>query len=722
MSTRGDRMGDRVSDALNSPPLDVTTGTLDARKHRIWRAICNALELGGGDGLVNEKIYAAKVGTSQAALTAQQLATAASGTDVSSQTIASGASATLFNADAAITGAVGLMIPGGTSIRFQASASVTADDPNATIRILATLSENGVGTIAEAWIEGIHSETAEIYNGSFDLTEDYGPLVGDLGLTLVGYVDGAAAPIEINLTYNADDHPTWCEPALLLDMVLSDADPLPDGVAASGAPNRKIVREGHVHPLGPPSATGGKLWTALVPDPYAHAPVVAICGAQNDLLAVWTQISTGRWRRNVSGSISGSGWADLATIAVGDRIFIGYQPSEANIGPDALCGPYNVINTGYYSSGPAQYAEIVRSEDADTSALFVTGMWFEVLSGDKHAGEFWQLITEGPFVLGTTATEWEKVSEPADASTNELLTAAELYLASGATVTASQTVANAETGITLVECVTHDVLAGQTIVAGEPWEFHLRSWLTADDPLANTRIFVYIQNADGDWPLVAESIPMHHTTPMDFVVTGALVAGFDVPAGEKLHVRFVAWSASTTGVEVNLIYNESDHPTWMQTPLVLGFSGTTVHNELTGRTAANCHPASSISPVGDTATGTEWFTLSFTTARVNGIRVTLTSTFLFSGLSKKWSDGTTIPDLFEALVYLRNPTPSEPATIADGASPPGGSDFLPLALDAFQGASQSKQVEGPTALWLWLDLIEQRWHLKSAVTYTVPGS
>jgi hypothetical protein len=44
MTVRGDQIGDAVSDALNSPPLDVLTGTLDERKHRIWRAICNALE------------------------------------------------------------------------------------------------------------------------------------------------------------------------------------------------------------------------------------------------------------------------------------------------------------------------------------------------------------------------------------------------------------------------------------------------------------------------------------------------------------------------------------------------------------------------------------------------------------------------------------------------------------------------------------------------------
>jgi len=44
MSDRGDLIGDAVADALNSPPLDVTTGTLDERKHRIWRAICNALD------------------------------------------------------------------------------------------------------------------------------------------------------------------------------------------------------------------------------------------------------------------------------------------------------------------------------------------------------------------------------------------------------------------------------------------------------------------------------------------------------------------------------------------------------------------------------------------------------------------------------------------------------------------------------------------------------
>src|ERR1035437_7559970 len=45
MSTRGDRIGVKVATALNSPPLDVTSGTLEEKKIRVWQAICHALEL-----------------------------------------------------------------------------------------------------------------------------------------------------------------------------------------------------------------------------------------------------------------------------------------------------------------------------------------------------------------------------------------------------------------------------------------------------------------------------------------------------------------------------------------------------------------------------------------------------------------------------------------------------------------------------------------------------
>jgi hypothetical protein len=42
MTTRGDIIGDAVSEALSS--VDVSTGTPEERKQRIWRAICNAFE------------------------------------------------------------------------------------------------------------------------------------------------------------------------------------------------------------------------------------------------------------------------------------------------------------------------------------------------------------------------------------------------------------------------------------------------------------------------------------------------------------------------------------------------------------------------------------------------------------------------------------------------------------------------------------------------------
>jgi hypothetical protein len=125
-------------------------------------------------------------------------------------------------------------------------------------------------------------------------------------------------------------------------------------------------------------------------------------------------------------------------------------------------------------------------------------------------------------------------------------------------------------------------------------------------------------------------------------------------------------------------------------------------------------------PVVDQTTSGAWLMPSkHATTWANACDFTVGGDNTFQGINKKWNDGRAIPDHFEFMVYLKNATPSNKIVVVNGATPPGGSDFLPLALDAVAGTGKSKQFGGPTALWFWLNLSENRWCLKAYQTYTV---
>ena len=126
-------------------------------------------------------------------------------------------------------------------------------------------------------------------------------------------------------------------------------------------------------------------------------------------------------------------------------------------------------------------------------------------------------------------------------------------------------------------------------------------------------------------------------------------------------------------------------------------------------------------PVIDVNTGAGWLVFTrHSVAWANTCDFTSTDGTL-QGISKKWNDGRPIPDHFEVMVFIVNATPSNLITVVNGATPPGGSDFLPLALDTNGGDEMSDKFAGPTAMWFWLDLTNQRWcQARASHTYSIP--
>ena len=367
-------------------------------------------------------------------------------------------------------------------------------------------------------------------------------------------------------------------------------NPEPVGIANPGD-DARVSHGNHVHGPGEATVYKGKLWTSYVQDPYAKGAVDAMylgwdsCGAGFLFTDGWIEGPAGTWTRNSTGAMASAFFDDVVPYA--DMLVLawsnGLVASELK-----YAGLYELVNPG----DVGVKAVMRRVDGFNLSANYVNGMWFTVTGGTVHAGEFWQLTIPDPFVLNITDQAWASVSEPADASSKELLSAIQIGRASSATVVGSTNVANGGSD-TLVECTTTGgILSGQTLVAGQPWECHLKVGLTVDDPAATTLVRAYLASTSGAFVLLAESAPIHNEAYETIVFPGALASNYEIPVGEEVRIRFRAYSTSVGAVEVNFIYNESDHPSWIQTPMELGVGG--VHNDLSGRDAVDCHPAGSI--------------------------------------------------------------------------------------------------------------------------------
>ena len=390
-----------------------------------------------------------------------------------------------------------------------------------------------------------------------------------------------------------------------IQVVCASDLPLPDApVASAGDPNDQPSSKRHVHPLVPPDTYGGKLWTGLVPDQYKHADVDACfigyyaCGAPILLSAGWTQIATGVWQKNETGDLSLQ-FTDQITPFVGMRLLVwpAYNPQWLSAADRVASGIYVLTDTGTTYVDPIthvftpHHATLQRADDAKTTAQVFHGIWVHVAGGAVLGGQNFQLDTADPIELNVTQLDWESVSPaPSVNPTDELLTAAQLSLASPTTVEVDQDVSSSSGEVELVVCTEHDAaLAGTTLPGDKPWRFHLFCCLIgSDDPAATTVINCYLRGSlDAAWHLVATTQSLHNTVYGMMVEAGTLGADYAMGAGEKLQARFTAASTSTIGQTVGLVFNDAAHSTFIDVPVTIGNAGTDDHSQLIKRNVLN---------------------------------------------------------------------------------------------------------------------------------------
>ena len=380
---------------------------------------------------------------------------------------------------------------------------------------------------------------------------------------------------------------------------LSTDDPLPDGIAADpgDVASGQATAKGHVHPLVSAETHGGKLWTAFVPDPLAHPPADAVFCEEEGCAPIlfgtyWTEIATGVWQRNTAGMLS-SGTTDSVPAWVGMRL----MAWSGNISSTdrAHTGPYILTDTGMdpITHDPT-YARMERAPDFSTSDQALSGAVVSISPpppgtiGNIYGGLALQLQTPNPIELDVTSLDWELVTPPTPAPTKELLTATQLSLA-GPDTNQATAFASVGTGEVELQVFTeHDTsLGGQTIPADGAIRFHVPAFLWADDPAADTVVHCYLRahalGQDEAWVPVAVTQALHNTELGVWLATGTMGADYPIPIGSYLQARYTVTSTSTAGINLNFVYNDPTHRSYIEIPAIIGYAGTDDHNQLINR-------------------------------------------------------------------------------------------------------------------------------------------
>lgn len=125
----------------------------------------------------------------------------------------------------------------------------------------------------------------------------------------------------------------------------------------------------------------------------------------------WQNVST------TAGSVSALDWKDsvrVATVAAG-ALATSFEAGDTIDGitlvegdriliKDQAAGAENGIYVVQASGAP------VRASDADTNEKVTSGLAVEVNEGNANAGSFWQLVTNNPITLGTTALVFDSLT------------------------------------------------------------------------------------------------------------------------------------------------------------------------------------------------------------------------------------------------------------------------------------------------------------------------
>ena len=384
--------------------------------------------------------------------------------------------------------------------------------------------------------------------------------------------------------------------------------PLADGIADPGdTAAKRYAAEKHVHPLVPASATGGKLWTGWVDDPLSHAAVDAcfigyyVCGDPILFSVGWTQIETGVWQKDATGDLSSQFTDDVAPF-LGMRLLAwpATNPEALSNADRIASGPYVLTDTGATTVDPIthvptyHHATLQRAPDFCTSAQALHGAYVYVTGGAICHGRTYQLSTADPIELNVTALNWEIVTPPTPAPTNELLTASQLSLAAAYNCQATAFASGDTHEVELQIFTEHDTaLGGQTFPADGPIRAHMPLSLWTDDPYADTVVHLYLRAhapaGDEAWVPVATTQALHNTELGVFVAVGTMGSAYPIPIGSSLQARYTVETNSVTGINIDFLYNDPAHKSFIELPLIIGFSGTSRHPELSERDALDQH-------------------------------------------------------------------------------------------------------------------------------------
>jgi hypothetical protein len=510
--------------------------------------------------------------------------------------------------------------------------------------------------------------------------------------------------------------------------------PRPPGVANTGVSPIASPSD-HVHPKDDPAVIGSTLYPAAIPDTNLRAS----CKGLVNNAAFWgstpTQIAgVSTWRASYASPLQFDGVSSPNFAKDGDRIFTTGETVHDGIYEVVDCGIHNNDGSpwnglpGYNASKPV----IRRAIDANTPAGLHQNMAVQIVcpfSGATHNNDY---FTQTAVVTTVDADDptFTVSSSYTPATLYDLLTSPQLASMGADRGSYVMTVTATAGDVSFPQYfeTTVGTPALGALPAGLWTSDNEGFWIDPSTPPSAgsvTTLRWQIWNANTATLLFTMESPPISTTVEAALSFQFADAGHTIAPTDSLEAVAVLHTTSTTPVIAHLRYNGPRWLTRITVPFQMAVTGASTgrHQDLSGRDLLDQHPQSAITPAVDVTTSSAWLWPAMDTAtgkwRSSCIRWTSVGDLL--GISSTWTDGTPIPDCFEMLVEIVNALPGASVIVRDGATPPGGSTFLPLALPAVAGATEDLEFDSPASLWFVLNSPELRWRLKTYQAYTVPA-
>ena len=508
-----------------------------------------------------------------------------------------------------------------------------------------------------------------------------------------------------------------------------------------------------------PTQVATTLFPALKPDPNRGEVACVFTGGRTkgseaQMLAGWTQISTGVLEYQFAGPLQKS-WLDgvdpdvstpgKASSLIGKTILAYYLGDTSGSGEEALQGPWvfdsvglewQKLSGGGYRS-VSTYPRIHRAPGYNVGKSLQAGVAFQVQTGDTWGTKFFTLASAA--VVGTdplvlTVTDTKAWSDKHELCTGPELTTEGVSLAAQTVVGTLGGSAASDTTVAIGNPFVAASALGITSIPAEPFEIDIAAIDLAGanyDSLVSVGCQLWEVTPDGGSEVGAmiasgECVPLSNGTTTSIVFKATPSAPRSVSPTDKLlllwtlHLKATSLQAT---LQVTIHYG-APWGTFITVPWQMAISGASTgrHKDLSGRNDEFQHPECAIYSVSESvATAGGWLTpgVASNGDRVNHLRYSMPAQDFF-GIAKHWSDGTAIPDLFVMTIRIGNATPGDMKRVNSGATPPTGSDFLPLANDALpNGTGKMHSFNGPTTMQYQLNLTDGRWELLAFQTYAM---